>query len=381
MTNYRLTPLRDTSEHKRRIVEKTRKNMQMPVLKKHRKQIWMPAVIATLTLMLVIFLVAPYVKQALFNKQEFTIEKVVIPNVPYDSLIKSTYVEETNEIVYNTASGFYAFDVAKKQQSLLVNTSEAGRIFDYAVSENWLVWAQPVDSVEKIHVFNRHTQEVNVLETDYFYRIELKNDTIIYMNLQNQSDSGIAVPNYTAMNLKTGQSEIIQEFEEGSNSRPAIYESYIAISERVHMDGQISTKVTIRNFETTQHLGDFIFPYESAKNILLKGNKIFGLLWSDEDIQSSVIGELDIETDQFRALKIDVGVDDYATDGEHFAIAVRKGESNTVQLFELDEGELIRTSTLPSIKERLVKPRFTEQGTLIVNGEGPDHAMYLIRFK
>ncbi|WP_332651442.1 hypothetical protein [Lysinibacillus sp. 54212] len=381
MTNYRLTPLQDTSEHKRRIVESTRKNMQMPVQKKHRNQQRMPAVIAAITLMLVIFLVGPYVKQALFNKQEFTIEKVVIPNVPYESLITSTYVEETNEFVYNTASGFYAFDVANKQQSLIVDTAEAGRIFDYGVSENWLVWAQPVDNIDKIHVLNRHTQELNVLETDYLYGIELQGDTIIYMTLRNQSDSGNAVNNYTTTNLKTGQSEILREFEEGSNSRPAIEGNHIAISERVDLDGQISTKVSIHNFATTQHLGDFIFPYESAENILLKGNKVFGLLWSDEDMQSSVIGELDIETDQFRALKIDVGVDDYATDGEHFAVAVRQGESNTVQLFELNEGKLKRTSTLSNIKERLVKPRFTEQGTLIVNGEGQDRAMYLIRFE
>lgn len=379
MTKYRLTPLRDTSGHKRRIVEKTRENMRIPMQIQERQQLRIPVVIATLTLMLAIFLVGPYMKQALFNKQEFTIEKVVIPNVPYDSLITSTYIEKTNEIVYNTTLGFYAFDVSKKQESILVNLSEVGRIFDYAVSDDWLVWAQPIENVEKIHVLNRQTHEVNVLETDYFYGIELKNDTIVFMSQGNLTNSGDTVHNYTALNLKTGHSQILREFKEGSNSRPAIDGNEIAISESVDIDD--STKVTIHNFETSQNLGGFTFPYEIAQNILLKGSKVYGLLWNEEDTESPVIGELDIKTNEFRALTIDVGVDDYATDGEHFAIAVQKGESNTVQLYELNDGELTKISRLPNIKERLVQPRFTEKGTLIVNGEGPDRAMYLIRFR
>ena len=99
MTNYRLTPLQNTAEHKRRIIERARKNMQAPPPTKQRKQMHMPAVIAALTVLLALFLAVPYVQQAFFGKQNFTIEKVVIPNVPYDSLIKSTYIEETNEFV------------------------------------------------------------------------------------------------------------------------------------------------------------------------------------------------------------------------------------------------------------------------------------------
>lgn len=52
-----------------------------------------------------------------------------------------------------------------------------------------------------------------------------------------------------------------------------------------------------------------------------------------------------------------------------------------MQLLENKDGKLKRVSPIPSIKERLVLPRFTEAETLVVNGEGLDRAMYLIRFE
>jgi len=377
MTNYRLTPLQNISEHKRRIIERARKNMQTPLSMKQRKQMRMPAVIAALTVLLALFLAVPFVQQAFFGKVNFTIEKVVIPNVSYDSLINSTYIEETNEIVYSTDTGFYAFDVEKKQASLLVNTSEVGQIYNYAVSENWLIWGQPVENVTKMHVYNRQTHEISVLEIDHFYRNELKNDTIIYLSLLEQNVS----PIYMAINLKTGHSQTLREFKGGSNSGPTIDGNYIAISEQIDKAKPSITTVSVHDFETAQNIGSYSFPYEIAQNVLLKGNKIFGLLWNSGEMKPPVVGMIDMATNEFKELDISFGVDGYATNGQHFAISVAKGESNTVQLFELEGTELKRVSTLPQIKERLVKPRFTEQGTLVVNGEGPDKAMYLIKYE
>ena len=225
----------------------------------------------------------------------------------------------------------------------------------------------------KMHVYNRQTDEISVLEIDYFYWNELKNDTIIYLDLREQN----IAPIYMTINLKTGHSQTLREFRGSSHSGPTIDGDYIAISEQVDQ----ATTVSVHDFETSQNIGSYRFPYEIAQNVLLKGNKIFGLLWREEDTKLAVVGMIDMATNEFQELDISVGVDEYATDGEHFAISVAKGESNTVQLFELKGTELKRVSTLPKIKERLVKPRFTEQGTLVINGEGPDHAMYLIKFE
>lgn len=376
MTNYRLTPLGDTSENKKRIIEQARKKMHKPI--KRPRQNGASILIAVLTLFVVIFLGGPYVQQAFFSKQNFTIEKVVFPNIPYDSLINSTYIDETNEFIYSTDNGFYSFDVANKQQSLIIETPN--RIFDYAVSDKWLVWSQAVENELKIHSFNRQTHEIKVYESDYFYGIELKIDTLIFMGLT-IIDGNSSIASYKMLDLNTAQTEMLREFEGGSNSRPTIDGSRIAISENMETESGMSTVITIQDFEKRKDIGNYVLPYQYVQNLLLKNNKVYGYMWNDGDDKPAIIGAIDIESGQFQQFKTSVGVDSYATDGEHFAIGVQKGDSNTVQLFENEKGVLKRISSLPSIKERLVMPRFTEQGTLIVNGEAPDRAMYIIRFE
>lgn len=104
-------------------------------------------------------------------------------------------------------------------------------------------------------------------------------------------------------------------------------------------------------------------------------------MWNSDDNQPAVIGMIDMETGKLTILRTSIKLDDFATDGQHFAVAVQKGESNSVQLFEEKVGQLKRISSLPTINERLVLPRFTEEGTLVVTSEGPDRPIYLIRFK
>lgn len=200
MTNYRLTPLRDTSENKKRIMEHMRNNMSSP--KPTTKRNWMPALIAVFTLVVAIFLIGPSLYQALFNKQDFTIEKVVFPEVAYTALTNSTYLDETNEFIYRTERGFYSFDVASKQERFLVETTHWG--YDYGVSENWLVWAQPVENEEKLHVMNRQTNEVQIYETDYFYGIEVKDNTLFFMGVT-RIDGNSSSAAYKMMDLKTGE--------------------------------------------------------------------------------------------------------------------------------------------------------------------------------
>ncbi|MEK4427394.1 hypothetical protein [Solibacillus sp. FSL K6-1523] len=374
MTNYRLTPLKNTEENRQRIIEKTRGNMQKPPIKKPSKT-WVPVVITTIALFMAVFLAVPYVQQAFFDEQNFTIEKVVIPNVQYTSLVDSTYLDETNEFIYNTENGFFAFDVETQGETLLVDTSEIARVFDYAVSKDWLVWAQPVNNERKIHVLNRETHEVNIMETPYFYGIQLQGDTVVYTGFQDNK------PYTFTLNLNDGTSQILREIEgEGSSSWLAFEGNQVVFSEVFKMEDGKNTVVTVHDLEMKKKLESYVFPYDIAENILLKGDKIYSYLWNENDDEPAAIGFIDRTTGDFNVIEKSVGIHDYATDGEHFAVAVEKGESNTVQLFALQEGELKLLSKLPSIRERLVLPRFTEQGTLVVNGEGMDKAMYLIRF-
>lgn len=379
MNNYRLTPLRNTEDHKKRIIDNTKSKMNKKQVKLAHKRKWSPIIAALFLVMITLFLTAPYINNAFFNKESYTIEKIVISNVSYDSLITSTYVDKTNELIYNTNSGFYVFDVENREQSMLVPTN-GDRIYDYAVSEKWLVWAQPIHDEMKLHIINRETFQQKIVNIPSFFGgLHLVQDTIIYHAIGDESVTGKATPNYSEYHLVTGKMEKLREVGGGSNSKPAINGNQIAISERINIDGKIQTSVSIHNLETFENLETYILPYEIAQNIQLKEQQLFGLLLNN-DMATSVIGVIDLEVNNYMELEASVGVDDFATDGKHFAISVQKGDSNTVQLFNLKEGVLKRTSTIPSIKERLVKPRFTEQGTLVVNGEGADRAMYIIRF-
>lgn len=69
--------------------------------------------------------------------------------------------------------------------------------------------------------------------------------------------------------------------------------------------------------------------------------------------------------------------DYYAVFNDYVALSVPVKESNTVKLYKIEGSNVKKMPTFNNIKERLVKPRFTVNGSLIVNGEGDKFPMYL----
>ena len=380
MTKYRLTPLRDTTKNKIRIMEKTRGSMESQALKTSKKQRpFVPILVTACMLILMVFLTGPYVYQALFMQQNFTVEKVVFPQSAHDALYHAVYIDATNEFVYKKQDGFYSFDVAKKQEILLVAASNMS--YSYAASEKWIVWGAAVNNEEKLHVFNRLTNEVKILETDYFFDVHLQGDEIIYLALK-PIDGARSEVSYQKYNILTEQSTIIQEIDVTSTSKTSFVDgNYMAISEQIEMEGGEKTIISVYDLQQSTNIGTYNIPYDIVKYISLYDRKIYAYVWHSNVEESGKIGVMDLETNRFTTLKSPVKVDDFATDGQHFAVAVQKGESNSVQLFEERDGQLKRISSLPTINERLVLPRFTEAGTLVVTSEGPDRPIYLIRFK
>lgn len=51
--------------------------------------------------------------------------------------------------------------------------------------------------------------------------------------------------------------------------------------------------------------------------------------------------------------------------------------TDTVKLYQLENENLKELPIFNNIKERLVMPRFTDDGSLIVNGEAADFSMYI----
>lgn len=379
MTNYRLTPLRDTVKNKERIMEQTRSRLQQQAEKPSKKQRpIVPVLIAACVLVLSLFLAGPYLYQAFFNEKKFTIEKVVFPQSAHDALYHAIYIDATNEFVYKKQDGFYSFNVAAKQETLLVGATNTS--YSYQASEKWILWGAAVNNELKMHALNRQTNEVSILETEHFLDVHLSGNDVIYLSLK-PIDGASSDINYIKYNLLTKQSTVIREYSGTSNSKASIVDGeYMAVSEQVERDRGDETIISVHDLQGLTDIGTYIIPYDVVQKVSLVDKKVYGYVWDSKMEQPGEIGVIDLETNRFTTLKTSTHVDDYATDGKHFAVSVQKGDSNSVQLFEEQEGELKRISSLPTIRERLVLPRFTEQGTLVVTSEGPERPIYLIRF-
>lgn len=324
MTNYRLTPLRDTTKNKIRIIEKTRESMESHALKtSKKKRPFVPVLVATCMLILSLVLAGPYVYQAFFKQQKFTVEKVVFPQSAYDALYHAVYIDATNEFVYKKQDGFYSFDVAKKQETLLVASSKMS--YGYVASEKWIVWGAAVNNEEKLHVFNRLTNEVKIIETDYFFDVHLQGDEIIYLALK-PIDGARSEVSYQKYNILTEQSTIIQEIDVTSTGTMSFVDgNYMTISNQIDMDDEEKTIISVHDLQQLTNVGTYNIPYDTVQDISLHDNKIYVRVWHSNVEQPGEIGVLDLETNRFTTLKTSVKIDDYATDGQHFAVAVQKG--------------------------------------------------------
>ncbi|MHC0035313.1 hypothetical protein [Pseudoneobacillus sp. C159] len=372
MSNYRLNPLENIDENRDRIIENTKYRMNMMV-KKPQRNSWKPALITIFACLLFLVIASPYLQQTFQGENHFSIRKVVIPHVPYDSLIKSFYIDESNELIYSTDQGIYSFNVEKDESKQLVNTHEIGRVFELTASAKWLIWVSPVHEKKEIHILNRKNNELKTVENKYFYGLHLSGDTLIYLG-SNQGKTS-----YLTMALDSLKESVLHEMKgEGANSQPAIDKNLIVIPETLTINKEKETMVYVYDFRLQKQIATYTFPYKIAQNIQIQNDTIFAYLLNGKD--PGVLGLINMYSGKFEVLYMPVVSNAYATDGRYFALSVARNESDTVQLFREENNKLQIVSTLPSIKERLVKPRFTSEGTFLLNGEGKDLAMYIIQF-
>jgi hypothetical protein len=244
----------------------------------------------------------------------------------------------------------------------------------FAASLKWLIWAAPENNKQVIHIYNRQTQELKMAESQYFHGLFLYGDILIYMGIEQGQ------PNYYTLALDTLKEKVLHEIiGEGSNSQPSIYKNQIAIAETQTMNNKQETVVHVYDLDRHKQLGSYTFPYKIAENIQFQNDTIYAYLWNGKE--TGVVGGMDIKSGKLTIFKQPAAANAYATDGAYFALSVADEESNTVEVFKKENEKLKFLSRFPTIKERLVNPRFTSEGTLILNGEGKDLAMYIIRLK
>lgn len=297
---------------------------------------------------------------------EEKIQKVVVPNVAYPSLINSIYFEENNEIIHTDERGIYSYSIDTKTETVLVAPTESIEFssVDLAANERWVIWGG-----HGIHILNRDTGEQNVL-LEAYGSFELVGDQIIYLGLSE-------MPSYYVYDLNTEEKLLLHEID-GGGSFPTVTHERLAVAEEKEGDNGKSVHVSIYNIESRELMQTYTVPYESFSYLTLGDDRIYGQFSSNGD--DTTLGYLDLATGKVHILDVPEN-SAYAIYDNYLALSVTKGESDTVKLFHLKEDTADPIKTLNGVGERLVKPRFNESGKLIVNGEGLETPLYIIDTK
>ncbi|MFT8319701.1 MAG: hypothetical protein ABF649_02215 [Bacillus sp. (in: firmicutes)] len=297
------------------------------------------------------------------------LEKVTITDVEYSSLIRSIYVKDTNEFVYIDKGGIFAYSVQSDEKKVLVKPKENMSIFDIAVNKNWLVWLE--DNSNTVYALNRQNDEMKKLTIKAISDFQLDEDTFLY---RSYGENGESV-GYKSMNLTTMiESEILEATGIGSNSIAAVQDGLMVIPEQYRIDNKIKTTYFLYDLHKKKQIAAYDVPYDSVVNVTLTDHKIYAELSNEGEIP--ILAYIDLADGKLHQVKTPK-FDAYAVFKDFVALSIPSKGSNTVKLYRMKKDKIVALPTFNQVKERLVKPRFTNDGALVVNGEGKDYAMYV----
>lgn len=329
----------------------------------------MPLIVSIAIVSLSFFLVIPHIQdwleKDLTQLYEENLVDVTIADAPYDSLIRSAYVNKSKEMVYTDWNGIYSYSVDTNTKEILIEPKEESRIHLFAVNENWLAWEEITTST--LNVLNRNSKEHVELPNISIADIQLQDNTLIFMDFSEGSYKGIDL---TSMN----QREIHKLTGNGSSSRAAVNDNLLVVPENIEKEGQNFVKFYLYDLKNNSQIGNYEVPFENAHFVTLTENKIFAQL-NNED-ENSRLGYIDLEDGKLYEIKTPL-FSEFAVFQDYVALSVDVKDTTMVKLYRIVDNKLDELPAFKHISERLVRPRFTDEGTLIVNGEGEQRTMYL----
>lgn len=336
----------------------------------------LPAFVGVAMIGLVGILGYPYVsdlqERNALEEEGLVPQELVVTGHQYPDLITSVYDDEREALVYNIGGKIYSFDAVSNTETVLVNLEDETQTYEFIVEGDWLAWEVNSDDGSAIEIMDLETGERKLIESRLVYDLNISGDYLIYAGFEGEEE----LPTYKLVDLLTMETTQLHELARGGGySLASVWNETIVIPEV--KEGETITTFSVYNLEENSLEAQFTLPYERAENVTLMDNKVYAQL-SDEELTTTDLGYMDLETGDF--VKIETpDFDAYAVYGEYVALSVAdKNDSNDVELFKLNGEKLQSVPAFADIKERLVKPRFTSEGTLIVNGEGENLAMYVL---
>ncbi|OHX52521.1 hypothetical protein BB776_00455 [Planococcus salinarum] len=301
-------------------------------------------------------------------------QELIVTGHEYPDLITSVYDDERDALIYNINGKIYSFDAANKTETVLVNLEDGAQTYEVVVEGDWLAWEVDADDSAAIEIMDLETNERKLIQSRLVFDLNISGNYLIYAGFEGEEKQ----PSYKMVDLLTMEKTRLHELtHDGGNSGASVWQNSIVIPERLIEEDKTITTFSVYDLDKNSLEAQFTLPYERAENVTLMDNKVYVQL-SDEELTATVFGYMDLATGEFVEIKTPA-FDAYAVYGNYVALSVADGnDSNDVELFRLKGDELLEVPSFAGIEERLVMPRFTEEGTLIVNGEAEDRAMYLL---
>lgn len=346
-------------------------------VKKKQKKVWVkPTIIAAMFVCILMVIGIP-LSQYITNEQTLTSlieEESIIPitleDVNYPSLINSTYISETNELIFTDGFQYFSYHLSTGEKIALTARTENAFYYDYAANDHWLIWDNPQNS--SLSILNRETGDVTELVNTSVATLSIHKDTATFIQMSGEDSE---YPSDVILDLKTMKITPFppDKFSEGTNSRAIISDDLFITSEKNNGNVDIFT-YDLRNHYQVQQYNT---PFDTVTHLLYDRGRIFGLFHKGDE---TTVGYVDLLTGDFVKLA-SMSASAMAVNGNVLALSVETKGSDTVKLFQIQDNTLKPLKTLNIFPERLVKPRFTADGKLIVNGENKQRTMYVINIE
>lgn len=364
-----------TNDRKNKILNEASHRLENKKLS--RPRMFKPLLVGVAIAGLSLFLSFPYVQQwsedrAFHQANKDSLVDVTIPDVDYPSLIRAKYVGATNELVYTDNNGIYAYSIDSETKRALVEPKKGAGLFEFAVNENWLTWEENKNSSSKMYVLDRTTNEIKEYSDENVGDYHLDGNILTFLSFGKEDLN----PTYQRFDLPSFEETKIYELVgDGANSSASISEGTMVIPERLKTEHGNRTVLYLYDLHGKASRGKYAVPFENAELVTFTDGKIYSQLTNEGDSES-VLAYIDLKDGRLYELEAPP-FNEYAVYKNYVALSVKWKDSNTVKLYKISGNSLVELPTFNHIKERLVRPRFTDEGILIVNGESDQFTMYL----
>ncbi|MGF9978017.1 hypothetical protein [Viridibacillus arvi] len=322
--------------------------------KKKPKRKWQPALVGVALavigcLFAVIFLNEQVIRQE--KNADVMYEKAILP-YEYPSLIDAQYDYSTHSLITLSSNRkkVLKYDLNMHFEEDLIK-STAVPIQDITFNEQWLVYA----TVSSIYVQNRNSNETYKLNQQFVGDLQISSNRISFL------DASSDKVNFRMVNLDTKQITKIPIKLESSNSHSVLNDQYFITANKIK-DQQAIYIYDIGN----QEVKVFNVEADFVQRLSYANDSVFF-------IGDDVLQQMNLSTGKISPIQTN-DFSDFGIYQNHIALT----EGDTVKLYTLADSSLTDTHAFDNIPDRLVVPRFSPEGVLVVNAEDEDQSIYTL---